>query len=296
MVGLLACGKTEEPAKTEAKSGLQVGYAKELITPNESVPLNGYGNNQNRMSNNVLDPLYVTCVAFQDGEDTLLWIAQDLLNTEPNTCDIFDRVAISTGVDRDRVMACSSHTHSGPDTAMPSHPAIKNYRNNIYYPAVIKAAQNALKDLQPARLYGASTTPEGMNFVRHYIMNDGTYSGPNFGSSGSGYKGHATENDGQMQLLKIEREGDNKDILIMNWGAHSTMTGGVDKYDLSADYVGAIRNKIERDAGMHFAFFQAAGGNQVVESWIVSEKHHMGYIEYGETAADKYIEMLNSLK
>lgn len=294
-VGLLACGKTEEPEKTEETSGLQVGYAKELITPNEPVPLNGYGNNQNRMHNNTLDHLYVTCVAFKDGDETLLWIAQDLLNTEPATYDVFDRVALSTGVDRNRVMVCSSHTHSGPDTNMPSHPAISSYLSTVYYPAVIKAAQNALKDLQPAQLYGASTTLEGMNFVRHYIMNDGTYSGPNFGSSASGYKSHATENDGEMRLVKIEREGDNKDILIMNWGAHPTMTGGVDKYDLSADYVGAIRNKIERDAGMHFAFFQAAGGNQVVDSWITEEKHNMDYVTYGEKLAQIAMDLMPAM-
>ena len=294
ILSLCACGGgTEETVEEEA--GLLVGYARETITPNEPVPLNGYGNNQQRLHSNVLDNIYVTCIAFQDGEDTVLWIAQDLLNTEPATYDVFDRVAAATGVDRNRVMVCSSHTHSGPDTNMPSHPAITNYLTSVYYPAVVKAAQRALKDLQPAELYGGATTLEGMNFVRHYIMNDGTYSGPNFGSSASGYKEHATKNDGEMRIVKIDRAGEAKDILIMNWGAHPTMTGGVTTYDLSADYVGAVRNKIEQDTGMYFAFFQGAGGNQVPNSWIASEKHNLGYIDYGQKLAQTAIDLLPSV-
>ena len=82
----------------------------------------------------------------------------------------------------------------------------------------------------------------------------------------------------------IARSG-GKDILIMNWGAHLTMTGGVAKYDLSADYIGATRKMIERDADMHFAFFQRAGGNQVPDSWIASEKHNLNYTQYGERLA-----------
>ena len=262
--GLCACGEAavEEEA---APTGLQVGYAKELIMPSESVPLNGYGNNQNRMSNNTLDFLYVTCIAFRDGDETLLWIAQDLLNTEPATYDVFDKVALSTGVDRDRVMVCSSHTHSGPDTNMPSHPAIKSY------------------------------LLEGMNFVRHYIMRDGSYFGPNFGNSYSGYAGHATENDGELRLVKIARSGGGKDILIMNWGAHPTITGGVAKYDISADYVGAVRNAIERDAGMLFAFFQGAGGNQTPDSWIPEETHGMDHVAYGEKLAKAAMDLLPAM-
>ena len=54
VVGLLACGKAEE-SEEKAPAGLQVGYAKELIMPSEPVPLNGYGNNAQRMHNNTLD-------------------------------------------------------------------------------------------------------------------------------------------------------------------------------------------------------------------------------------------------
>lgn len=272
-------------------SQLSVGYSRVCITPEMPVPLNGYGNNQNRMHKTVLDDIYVTCVAFRDGEDTLLWIAQDLLNTEPTTYGIFKMVEEATGVPRNRVMIGSSHNHSGPDTDMPKHPSIAKYLET-YYAAVIEAAQEALADLQPAKLYGTSAMLEGMNFVRHYIMNDGTYFGPNFGSKKSGIKCHATENDGELLLVKIQREGDNKDILIMNWGCHATMTGGVAKYDLSADYVGAVRTAVERDTDMHFIFFQCASGNQIPDSWIAEEKHNMDYITYGEKLAKIAIEQL----
>ena len=49
-----------------------VGYARTDITPSESVPLAGYGNTMQRLSQGVLDPLYATCIAITAGENTLL--------------------------------------------------------------------------------------------------------------------------------------------------------------------------------------------------------------------------------
>ena len=72
---LCACGPKEEP---EPDSKLLMGYGKAEITPKDSIQLNGYGTSSNRMSTEVLDDLYVTCIAVKEDTTNLLY-SQDLL-------------------------------------------------------------------------------------------------------------------------------------------------------------------------------------------------------------------------
>lgn len=56
-------------------STFRLGYACKDITPAESVPLRGDGSTSIRMHTKVLDPLYVTCLAFEDetGDKALIY-------------------------------------------------------------------------------------------------------------------------------------------------------------------------------------------------------------------------------
>ena len=60
---------------------MKVGYARTDITPQEAVPLAGYGNTSDRLSEVILDPLYATCIAFENeaGEKALVYTV-DLIN------------------------------------------------------------------------------------------------------------------------------------------------------------------------------------------------------------------------
>lgn len=286
-----ACGAAEQKESV----GLQVGYGRQNITPSESVPLNGYGNNEQRKSENILDLLYVTCIAFREGEETVLLITHDLLNTEPNMVpQAFDLISQITGVDKDRIMLCSTHTHSAPDVTLTKMPEIANYMD-MYWKALVSAAEESIADLQPAKLYGAAAELTDMTFVRHYLMNDGTYYGSNFGSTQSGFKEYATEKDANLRIVKADREGDNKDIMIMNWQAHPCFTGGVEETNVSADYIGVVRSKVEADTGMHFAFFQGAAGNQITDSRMKEFANNLDCTQYGEKLAQSAIDLLPNM-
>ena len=56
VLGLCACGGGEGESKASAT--FQVGYGRTDITPNMSMPMAGYGQNDKRMHTNVLDNLY----------------------------------------------------------------------------------------------------------------------------------------------------------------------------------------------------------------------------------------------
>lgn len=68
----------------------------------------------------------------------------------------------------------------------------------------------------------------------------------------------------------------------MNWGAHPCKTGGVDRTDVSADFVGSCRVAVERDSNMLFAFYQGAAGNQNTGTFIAEDNLGLSYIEHGE--------------
>ena len=54
---------------------LSVGFGRVDISPTEPVPLRGYGYSSGRMSSYIQDPLYATCLAFEDdkGEKALIF-------------------------------------------------------------------------------------------------------------------------------------------------------------------------------------------------------------------------------
>ena len=273
---------------------LLAGYARLPITPDGAVPLDGYGNNMLRTTDHVLDELYATCIAFCWGEETVLWYTTDLLNTKWILLpEARKRITERTGVPADKIFLCATHTHSGPDVNADT-PAVKDFLEK-YWTAVTDAAEQAIADLTPATLGSASKAVKGMNFVRHYLMNDGTYAGSNFGSFKSGIRDYADVNDPQLQIVRVCREG-KQDILIMNWAAHPCLTGGTNKTDISADYIGTTRQKVEAETGLLFAFFQGPAGNQGSTTLIEKDKHGLNNDTYGWRMAQEVIDLLPSVK
>lgn len=298
--GLFGCAgngpaDTTAPTETDPAPGeLMVGYARKDITPKAAVPMAGYGNGASRLSETVLDPLYLTCVAFRQGEDTFLLVSLDLLQPfEAVFAATRLRMVRKTGVPADRILFCCTHTHSAPQlSATDSNTELYVEQ---FQDAALTAAAEAIADLAPAKLLGTKAQIENMNFIRHYLMNDGSYYGPNFGSTESGYKSHLRESDKEMLLVKADREGDKADILLMNWQAHPCFTGGANKRDISADYIGAVRQALEEETGMHFAFFQGAGGDHNHVSFIEGETLYHDKDSYGKQLAQEAIAALPSL-
>ena len=87
-LSLCACGgsgedKKEGGAKADTFDGLHVGYAREKLEVNlgQDIPMGGYGNTDKRLAQGMLDYIYITCVAFAEGDKTILLYTQDLIST-----------------------------------------------------------------------------------------------------------------------------------------------------------------------------------------------------------------------
>lgn len=267
---------------------LYAGFGRQNITPDFSVPLAGYGATHKRMSTHILSEIFATCIAFRQGGETVLLFSQDLIRCNPKwTAALRTRLETKTGIAKHCIHICSTHTHSAPDVLSDLSCITEDYKV-LYLEALEAAAAAALEDLSPATLYGTSTQTEGMNFVRHYLLENGTYAGPNFGDFKSApIVDHAAPNDPELLMVKLERQK-KPGILMVNFQAHPTSTGGGAKTNLSADFVGVTRDNMEAATGMHFAYFTGSAGNQVMGSKIAAERDHMTAEQYRDFGGSNY--------
>lgn len=293
VLSLCACGNTGNAGETTQPQaqGLQVGYARESILPDGQVNMSGSGNQEHRISTGYLDILYATCTAFTEGDTTVLLYSTDTLTAKWGwTNEARQLISQATGVPETHIQIGATHSHSGPAVGG-NEPLVMQWKP-IYMNALVNSAKAALADRAPAKMYGKKVMTENQNFVRHYLMNDGTYSGSNFGDTSSGYKEHATEADREMILVKLDREGDKKDILMMNFQAHPCFVPGT---ELSADYIGEVRNIIEKETGMQFIYFLGAAGNHNATSHLPGEDAGKTKQAYGKSLAQWALDVIDEI-
>lgn len=287
----------QAPAPTgtfETENCLSAGYARGVITPKNSVPLAGYGNTSYRLSKTVLDDLYFTIIALTDAEgETVLICTVDLIAMRDSFIEKSREIlAKSADIPIDNVFISSTHTHSGPDQGS-SEGSINTWKSQ-FYKALPDIVRTALADRDKTRIYAGSAEVEGLNFVRRYVHTDGTYSGSNYGSSNAPIASHESEADRTVQIIKFDRENQN-DIILANFQAHPCFTGGSSKTQISADYIGVVREIVEKETGADFAFFQGAAGNLNGVTKIADEVQVKELSAWAKTLSDAITKTLPSL-
>ena len=283
------------------KNTLRIGFGRQDITPQYSVPLGGYGNSRMRMSQGICSRIYATCVAITDRRDeTLLLFTVDQIRSEQSWTDAARReINRVTGVAPDHIMVCGTHTHSGPDigNAMDGTAYFDQYVR-----ALTDAAVQAISDRAEARAFMGRTRVEGLNFVRHYKMTDGSIVGVHFGTrEGKTFAGHTMPADEIMQLLRFSRD-EKPDVLLLNWQSHpllgsarSSPYGKEAFLKIGADFVGATRDYVEQESGCLVAFYQGASGNINPSSWIPEETSPLDPVEYGIRVGTFALEALDTM-
>lgn len=277
------------------ESDLSVGFGRVDVSPTESVPLRGYGYSSGRMSTKIMDPLYATCIALSDTSgNTVLLYTVDLTNAFTELIEPA-RQAISqaTGIPRDAIMVSCTHTHSAPDIMNLNEPSIPRYMD-AFIGWMVEAATAALEDRAPTRVYTTSAATKNLNFVRRYLLADGTYAGDNFGHiNDSPIVGHETEADNELQLVRLERYGA-KDIILANFQTHPHKVGKTTA--VTADLIAPFRTKVEDALGCYVAYFTGSSGNVNHSSRIQSENIVQTYTEHGYALADYVLQAYDSFQ
>lgn len=280
-----------EKKSSDSLTGVfSVGYGKADITPDDSVPLAGFGDNEERYSTQVMDPIYATCVAFTDEVGTtVLMLGLDLLNTDEDRAnEARALITEATGVPGDYIQFSSSHTHSS--VSLSAESGTKAAAAEKFRQGCLEAAKQAMADRKPAQMEATFTRPDDLNYRRHYILDDGTYQAYKVGLlPKERVHGHLGKADNLLQLVKFTREG-GKDIIIVNWQAHYCGANNINYTGISADYPGILRNELEKQLNCHAAFVLGGAGNvvcntKVFNTHIVSEYTAESYITHGQLLA-----------
>ena len=291
-LGLCACGssKTTETAGQDAggftRGGFRVGFARADATPRESVPMSGYGNSLERMSTGMYSYLYLNVLAIDDGANTLLLLSLDYGWFASVLADpIIEGIMERYGIPEENILVQGTHTHAAMDAAQTSVHAVVD-TNEYTIKNALAAVEEALNDLKPAEIYVGTVETENMNFVRRYIMDDGSLIGDNYPGTGKEIVRHESEVDNDLQLMKFVREG-GEDILVMNFQAHPQLETRSTNISGQTPYF--IRDAVEKRLGIKTTYWQGAAGNINSQSRIESEMRTTDRVEYGELMAD-YVE------
>ena len=268
LIGMFTgCSPSEKPGETTpapSAHSLQVGFGRVDATPTAEVSLDGL--QETRVTADVADNLYVTCVALTDETgNTVLLYHLDLLYPYNEVLLSLKKVITATGVPYENIMVGSTHNHSAPSCTS-DLPGNKDYADQ-FKTWMVDAAKAAMEDRKPATMAIATAYPENMNFVRHYNLTAGGQGG--WARHAKEAESHLYKADNTLQLIKFAREG-GKDVLLMNWQGHP-MAHGSSKEKIQSD-VDVFRKEIEAQQDCLFAYFLGASGDVNSSSDMPSER------------------------
>ena len=106
----------------DAATTWQAGFAKQDVTPTEPVRMSGYGN-RDHASEGVDTPLFVRAVCLESeidatqGQPLVLLSVDNIGLSGGHTRRLATAIEAEHAIPRERIVFCSTHTHSGPDLA-----------------------------------------------------------------------------------------------------------------------------------------------------------------------------------
>lgn len=223
----------------------KAGAAAEKITPEKPVMMAGYAA-RTKPHAGVACELWVKALAIEDASGAkAVVVTSDLIGLP---AAVANPVAARIGLPRERILLSSSHTHTGPALA----PRTANPENveytQVLQDKLVKAAQDALKNLAPATLaWGVGTASFPMN--RREFTPRGVVLGNN-------PRGPV---DRSVPVLKVEGAG--AKVLLFQCACHCT-TCGPDIYELSGDYAGFAQELVQKERpGVQAMFMAGCGGD-----------------------------------
>jgi hypothetical protein len=228
------------------RTELRAGIAREIISPPRGIYLIGYGD-RTKGNTGIHDDLTATALVLDDGRTRLALVACDLLCVNEIIVDrIRDQVGKGTSV-----ILCCSHTHAGPIAYADRRSGRARFAYiNTLVAKIAQAVDRAGAALAPVDLaWGQTEASIAINRREH--QPDGNVV---IGVNPDGAIDHS------VNILNICRKDGTPLATVVNYACHGTVLGP-DNLLVSADWVGAMRAKIEDTVGTQVLFLQGATGD-----------------------------------
>lgn len=238
--------------------GWKAGVATTIITPDKPLWMAGYGFRDHPSEGKIMD-IWIKALALQDanGKQSVL-ITADLVGIPKALSDrLRDRLKTKYNLSRSQVAINTSHTHTGPvlsDALVSIYPVNKSQQEDIdqytrqLEDKLVALAGNALRSMQPARLYSG-------NGVARFQVNRRNNKEATL-SSQSHLNG---PNDYAVPVIKVADAKGKIMAIAFGYACHNTT---ISLYKWSGDYAGFAQAELEKMyPGATALFMQGCGAD-----------------------------------
>ena len=255
----------------------RAGYAKRDVTPENPVPMGGYGARGDALSEGVRDPLYAKALVIEAGGERLALVGLDM-GRPPMTHSMNAIMEAVAEKSVEHVMIVASHTHHGPQTTLLDKPGMGQgtFDDAVAYTqsledSIIEVIGEAVENLEEARI-GWATQDIDMNRNRH-----------------SDYE--PKPRDPELAVVRFDNMDGEPIAIMVNFAAHPTMHP-VDDLRISAEWPGAMMTAVETETGIDCFFMQGAAGDLTVRRPPGVD----GIDGFGQALAEKVIAMAETIE
>ncbi|MFN0129893.1 MAG: neutral/alkaline non-lysosomal ceramidase N-terminal domain-containing protein [Verrucomicrobiales bacterium] len=217
------------------RAGMDAGVAKRDITPDGPIRLTGYAS-RNTETTEIAQRLWAKAVALWpgDGPPAVLVTVDNCGVCAPITEEVARRVEKKAHLSRDRLVICSSHTHSGPQT--------RGFAPNIFA-ADIPAEQAARIERYSDRL------TDDLEAVVLAALADRQLATVSWNEGQAGFaKNRRTEGgpvDHALPVLCVRHPDGRPRAIVANYACHCTTLHGEPNH-IHGDWAGCAQEELER--------------------------------------------------
>ncbi|MFN0110358.1 MAG: neutral/alkaline non-lysosomal ceramidase N-terminal domain-containing protein [Blastocatellia bacterium] len=281
----LLCAMTAMVSAAE----LSAGVARVEITPPVGHPMGGYGARQGS-STGVHDPLFATVLLLKADGISVAIISCDVLSFPSERILTLARERKLA----DHVLIAATHNHSGPVTwrdkswPTPDRPWFTEAENKI-----LNAIEEASKKLFPARI-AAGFGEIYLGHNRRKVAADGKVT--MFWRNAERLP--TSPIDPIFGVIRVDDETGKPRAVLVNYACHAVVLGP-DNRQISADYPGYLRQRIERELpGALCLFAQGGAGdiNPYLDKQPVAENGFGEAEKTGNALADEVLKVAAKLK
>ncbi len=269
------------------KQQLLIGWASRDITTTK--PVNIPGQFHMRISEGVIDPVTVTALVIESGEDCVIFLSADLVAIRSFLLDEV-RAAVkqkNRQIPVEKILMNATHTHTAPsyyadnpEEEQPPHDGIEVASSDEYRSFLVEQASSAVCEAYANRKPGGIAYGYGYAVVGHnrrVVYFDDVSKRPGaVNNSTSGVSGHACMygNTDDPQFSHYETGADHFVNLLFTFDAKKQLTGAIvnvpcpsqnseGEYRISADYWHDVRNAIRAKYGEIFILPQCAAAGDI---------------------------------
>ncbi len=227
------------------------GSAAVDFTPEPGHVLQGHAGSP--PSHTVLYPLEARSIVFADGDVKVGICSIDIIGVEPTIVQrVRNRVSEATGIPEDHLMIACSHTHCAPASiatlGMAPDPAFLQSAED----AMVQSLTDAANRLEPITL-GLGCGSASFNINRRSPT-------PLEGIDTDMSLNYGGVVDRRARLLRVDKADGSPLAVLFHYSCHPTTRGG-GSGEISPDYPGIARARIEQALGCHALYMPGCFGN-----------------------------------